>query len=194
MSALSNFGSISSLFVTLLAYALLVRFGAEGRYEPLALSKVFTVMAAVELIGGPIRFLGQSLRSSSSSLVKERCSGQADRPLWPSAGLFSAWTSLQRVQAFLVREEKHIDLSEVYKDLPEPLVVLEEERTGPTVKLDRASFGWIEDSEVLTEVSLQLRTGLHVLVGPVASVSPPSNAASTMLMVMRFGIRARPRS
>ena len=92
----------------------------------------------------------------------------------PSASLFTAWSSLQRLQTFLVRGEKISTADPPFVDTPEVLVDLSsDDERASLVSFQNASFGWDKDTTVLKEINLRLGPGLHMVVGSVASVRPP---------------------
>ncbi|KAJ7463143.1 hypothetical protein B0H11DRAFT_2310423 [Mycena galericulata] len=79
---LSNIGSSASFLVTLAAYATMLAYG-WGYLPPLDVSRIFTLFTIVNILGGPLNMIGQSLPS-----------------------LFASYASLGRIQGFLQLPEK----------------------------------------------------------------------------------------
>ncbi|QRV93384.1 ABC transporter [Ceratobasidium sp. AG-Ba] len=101
---------------------------------------IFTILTTVQILSSPLNFLGQSF-----------------------PGLFAAYASLQRINVFLMMEEK------------QPLQVISkkdaDEKPSGVVHLDHASFAWDKTSKlVLHDITFTLRPGmLYMCVGSVAS-------------------------
>lgn len=99
------------------------------------------------------------------------------------ASLYTAWASLERIQTFLVREEKPSELDELYSDTPPDLIKLDDDDDdghSPLVVIKNASFGWDKETAVLKDVSLSLKAGLHMVVGSVAAVRSSASLPSEL--------------
>lgn len=97
----------------------------------------------MNLLNGPLNNIGQGLPS-----------------------ILAAYASMKRIQTFLAMDEK--------RDIANHLDSNDEKEDGNmTVKMESASLSWLPDSPiVLEDVDIELKPGkLHMIVGPVASVS-----------------------
>ncbi|KAJ7454282.1 P-loop containing nucleoside triphosphate hydrolase protein [Mycena galericulata] len=144
---LSNIGSSASFLVTLAAYATMLAYG-WGDLPPLDVSRIFTLFTIVNILGGPLNMIGQSLPS-----------------------LFASYASLGRIQGFLQLPEK----SEAERDFLEEADLVDVSDDGVKVStvhvsLKGCTFGWDDKTQVLHDVTLELAPReLHMVVGSVAS-------------------------
>ncbi|KAG9076600.1 hypothetical protein FRC06_009417, partial [Ceratobasidium sp. 370] len=139
--AISNTaGSLSALAV-LGTYAGLVSHNPSiGSFNTVS---IFTILTTVQILSVPLNFLGQSFPY-----------------------LFAAYTSLQRINTFLMMDEK------------QPLPLMNEtdddekhEKSKGLIQLKHASLAWDKTARaVLHDITFTLRPGvLFMCVGPVAS-------------------------
>ncbi|QRW07534.1 ABC transporter [Ceratobasidium sp. AG-Ba] len=136
--AISNSaGTLSSLAVLGTYAGLVSKDPTIGSFDAVS---IFTILTTVQILSSPLNFLGQSF-----------------------PGLFAAYASLQRINVFLMMEEK------------QPLQVISDkdadEKPPGVVHLDHASFAWDKTSKlVLHDITFTLRPGmLYMCVGSVAS-------------------------
>ncbi|KAG9105410.1 hypothetical protein FRC07_009306, partial [Ceratobasidium sp. 392] len=138
--AISNAaGSLSALAVLGTYAGLVSRNPTIGSFNTVS---IFTILTTVQILAVPLNFLGQSF-----------------------PGLFAAYTSLQRINKFLMMDEKQLLplMSETDDE--------KQQKMDGLLKLEHASLAWSKTAPtVLHDVTFTLQPGLlYMCVGPVAS-------------------------
>ncbi|KAJ6596244.1 P-loop containing nucleoside triphosphate hydrolase protein [Mycena vulgaris] len=149
-STISNIGSSAAFLVTLVAYVVMLANG-WGDLAPLDVSRIFTLFTIVNLLGGPLNMIGQTLPE-----------------------LFASYASLGRIQGFLQLPEKAESEQDVVVDAD--LVDVSEDGVKVSsvstvqVSLNGCTFAWDDKTQVLHDTTLDLSPReLHMVVGSVAS-------------------------
>lgn len=144
VSIVTNYISGFLSLLTVVTYTLVSLF-VEGGIG-LSTAKIFTVISTISLLANPLRDLGQQLGS-----------------------IFSAWASFKRIEAFLLCEEKHGDVSSVVSDIQ---LQNKQPISSAEIRISGADFGVRDKITILHDVNVELTNpSLWMLVGRVGSVS-----------------------
>lgn len=113
----------------------------------LDVQSIFTSLALLELLSGPMNGLFQS-----------------------APAIVSALACIQRVQSFLEAKDRQ-DFRQIPKNenASGPGSTDPSAADAPVIEVEDGSFGWEEDRMVLKNVNLSVMPGLNIVVGPVAS-------------------------